>query len=295
MSFYRRYSGIQPPVVPVTRGTASAPMATKAGSIMPAAPAIFPTTPKEVLSFTPVQPTRSYAPPLFNNGTAASFLPPGSIAATAVQQNPMTPNGAQAVFDHPAIRRAAASDQKATDAAQNSKNATQNANVAVFNASQAAAKAQMDPNAAAESEQAVKAAAQAQRQAAVAAAAADAANAKAQVDAAAAQQVIDQGSATPTNDGGSVTYDNSGGADPGADISEALPPIATVDPVTGVITPVSTGPSLLAIGGAAAGGFVAGGPLGALVGAAVGYFLSKPATPARGSAQVSRYRGFYRR
>lgn len=300
MSFYRRYSGLQPPTMPAAPGTAPIPGRVPNGSITPASPTIFAPTPREVESFKPTDPIRSYAPPLFSRGTAASFLPPGSVQASSVLTSPVAPGAVQALFDHPTIRKAAASDDKATKADQTAKDAQRNADAAIFTAKEAAAKADADPNAEAAAQAAAAAAMKAQMEATAQKVRAAAAFAKAQADAAQAQQVVDQDVANPKNDGGSVPYDTSGGGyDPyggsssgggsGYTYCEACGPgtqpnpdpngtvccvPVAVDPVTGIPVPPSGHPYLIAAGAAGAG-FLVGGPIGALVGAAAGYFLSK--------------------
>ncbi len=308
MGFYRRYSGLQPPTLPVPPGTGTLPQQTPAGVIEVGYQKQFPPTPKEVYAFQPKQPIRSYAPGLFDENTAASFMPSGSIFTKATNTNPGAVGPAQELMDHPNVRKAAASDANATKKAQQARDAARVADAAVYEANKANAKAATDPNAeteaAAKSSEAVKA----QRQSEAALQAAKIANAKAEADAAAAQKIVDQGTASPNNDGGSLPYDNSGGGyDPygsktpsndyaydnvagSTDISEAIPPGDPRYP-----TSPSSGPNLLAIAAAGGGGFLAGGPVGAVIGAAVGYFISKPAAPARASTQIARYRGFYRR
>lgn len=305
MTFYRRYSGLQPPTLPAAPGTGPIPGRNPAGSITPASPTIFAPTPREVESFIPTQPIRSYAPPLFSRGTAASLLPPGSVRANSVLTSPVAPGAVQAIFDHPMIRAAAASDDKATKAIQTAKDAQRDADAAIFNASKAAAKADVDPNAEAAAKAAANAAARAQQQAAEAEKQSSLAQIRAQIDAGKAQKVVADGVASPKNDGGSVPYDTSGGGyDPygsngtvdgipdGAYGGEGVgyvttddghryvieqgasaPPPGTVMPNGGTV--ISAGHPYLLAAGAAGAGFLVGGPIGALVGAAAGYFFSK--------------------
>jgi hypothetical protein len=276
--FYRRLGAAQPPVNNTPRNAVAPAGRTLVGSIQAAHPEVFPPTPKETEGFVPTQPVRSYAPAMFTPGVAASFAPPGSITSGVVSGGAMAPGGAQRIFTHPAIVKAATSDARATVAAHRSANAQANAAQAVADAQQAQQAAAADPNQQGAADAASWTATMAINNANTAARNSAAADAQANADAADADAVGAAGD--ESSDGSTTPYDTTGGA---------TAAVGT-DPATGT-TAVVAKMSLVPVFAAGGAGFLVGGPIGALVGAAVGYFGAKASasSAAVATAQIAGY------
>lgn len=260
MSFYRRYHGLQPGVLPVPAGTGPIKGEVPVGSIERARVPVFPPVPLETQSFKPTNVPKTPIPAFLTTSkqTKVSFSPPGSIA--------MVP----AVADSPKVRKAAASNDKAVEAAQIAKEAAVMASVAVIEASKAVAQAST-PELAFVAEQAVAQAAVAERTAQKTADKAEKTATKAQSDAQAAAEDYTRNYDDPTARNyvdpkvPLVAWDQ-------VDISEAIP-VALPDGTTTMAMKPKV--SLLTVVGGAGTGFLVGGPVGAAIGAAAGYFLSR--------------------
>jgi hypothetical protein len=94
------------------------------------------------------------------------------------------------------------------------------------------------------------------------------------------QQEVIPGSTTPLSSGG-------GGYDYSRKAWDQQPELEEVPLPDGTVALVPKKSPLLVIAAGAGGGFLLGGPIGALVGAAAGYFVSRPKLS---SAQIAYYR-----
>ena len=311
MSFYRRYAGLQPGMLPVADGTAPILGEALVGPITQAFAPVFAPPPLEIQSFSPTNQIRAPLPFLATDPRVAeSLAPPGSLSTEPLFSPAVAPRGiapvdvAPAPFFGPAIvpsplqpifapfvpsitgtggsayatiERAAVSDDRAAQAAAAAQDAARIANAAIFEANKVAARADADATAAS------AAAAEArQREAARLKAASDAAQAKA--DTAAAKAAADaQAAAVATANerasGGTpdVATQNwtSGGGDVPLVAWDQRDPAEAIPMPDGTVAMVAKKPSMLAVAAGAGGGFLVGGPVGALVGAAAGYFLTK--------------------
>lgn len=273
----------QPPVALVSKQPATPmPQSIPAGSIVPSPPAGFPAyqiRPELIASPVMKQPV---IPGFFDPRTAASLAPQGLVQA--VHKNPVIPPGAQpmgppasvqSIFRNPAIRTAntaiaAAQHAQAQGIVANT--ASQKAAAAAFTASQAKNHAMMNPTPQAIGASDSSALQAQQAQAASDAAAQAATAAQAQADAAAAAAA-----AAAQDQANAMTPTDPGFLDPGASPApDGVPPPPAIDPSTLPVgttlayMPPSYTPAYAAGGGAALVGFMLAGPLGALIGAALG-------------------------